>query len=478
MAKILKILLLWAWMINLATADDSSKVLNIPLHSARISLDPSGIQDISSLFVSRQVNCQLVREQGAIYTLEAAESIKYTSPLEVIIKINKNASFHDGSPITANDVIASFNDIKESRSTLRNIFNWVSEMAAIDSRTVRIKLYKPVPQFLKVLAAPNYGIFKASFMHKARSNNKLWEKPLGCGKYLITENTDSIIKLSPVNDGYHINFYLTESNQLAPSEAEKFDITDLQVSGINANLKNYNIIETYDPTQIYIGLNSNKAPWNSKVARCNFLSKLDTSVIRSKYGSSAKEANDYFPQGILGYDIKNKYMSKIIENNHEQPSDQPSFCLAYLTLSIPDQYRSSYFDAVRKIYPNIKKMTIEQARHFGPDFLKTNCDALIIGLKSNYLDGYEYLVPLSEKNANYTGYIDKELASEIKDSQSIVDPTLRAKRYRAIVTKIDDLCLMRPLVSITMRKIYIRNTLNTPDIGIGPLNEYDLSKVK
>ncbi|HTM64517.1 MAG TPA: ABC transporter substrate-binding protein, partial [Gammaproteobacteria bacterium] len=340
MAKILKILLLWSCIISLAAAEDSPKVLNIPLHAARISLDPNGIQDVSSLFVSRQVNCQLVREQGAAYTLEAAESIKYTSPLEVIIKINKNALFHDGSPITANDVIASFNDIKESRSTLRNIFNWVSEMTAVDSRTVKVKLDKPVPQFLKVLAAPNYGIFKASFLHKARSNNKLWKKPLGCGKYFITDHTNSIIKLSPVNEGYQINFHLTQSNQLTPTEAEQYDITDLQIIGNTAYLKDHSIVETYDPTQIYIGLNSNKAPWYNKAARCSFLSKLDTRAIKNKYGSFAKAANDYFPQGVLGYDIKNKYMSKIIDHNHQQPPTQPSFCVAFLTLSIPEKYRS------------------------------------------------------------------------------------------------------------------------------------------
>ena len=90
-------------------------------------------------------------------------------------------------------------------------------------------------------------------------------------------------------------------------------------------------------------------------------------------------------------------MSKIINNDHEKPPALSSFCLAYLTLSIPDKYRGAYFDAAKKIYPNVKKVPIEEARHFGPDFLKTNCDAFIIGLKSNYLDGYEYLVPLQKK---------------------------------------------------------------------------------
>src|SRR5271166_2113967 len=114
MEKILTSLAIFLFSIS-CIAHANSDVLKIPLQTASVSLDPSHIQDTSSLFVSRQINCQLVRSKGSIYKLEAAKSIEYISPLEIRIKISDNATFYDGTPVTANDVVASFYYIKKTR---------------------------------------------------------------------------------------------------------------------------------------------------------------------------------------------------------------------------------------------------------------------------------------------------------------------------------------------------------------------------
>src|SRR3990167_4476995 len=78
-------------------ANSTNKELRVTLQSSMISLDPGGIQDSQSWVVSRQVNCQLVRSQGAIFVLDAAESIKYITPLKIVLKISNKAKFHDRS---------------------------------------------------------------------------------------------------------------------------------------------------------------------------------------------------------------------------------------------------------------------------------------------------------------------------------------------------------------------------------------------
>lgn len=70
------------------------KELRIPLQSTVITLDPGDIQDASSLFVARQINCQLIINEGENFTLDAAESIKYITPLKIVLKIKNNAKFH------------------------------------------------------------------------------------------------------------------------------------------------------------------------------------------------------------------------------------------------------------------------------------------------------------------------------------------------------------------------------------------------
>jgi ABC-type transport system substrate-binding protein len=125
----MKNILVWtiislSFISNLTRANDNRE-LRVTLQSSLISLDPGGIQDSQSLMVSRQVNCQLVRSQDSVFVLDAAESIKYITPFEIILKLNNKVRFHDGSPVTAEDVLASFNYIKESRNILQNLFVWI-----------------------------------------------------------------------------------------------------------------------------------------------------------------------------------------------------------------------------------------------------------------------------------------------------------------------------------------------------------------
>ena len=164
----------------------AERVLNIPLHAAKVSLDPTGVQDRSTLWVSRQINCQLVRNQGGTLKPDLATTIKYLTPLKIAIGLNRRLHFQDGSSVTAKDVVASFNYLKHSRHVLINIFLWVKSIQAVGDSEVVFTLKKPIPQFLKVLSSPNYAIFKSSFIEKAKKekvlldNNLLkptWENP-------------------------------------------------------------------------------------------------------------------------------------------------------------------------------------------------------------------------------------------------------------------------------------------------------------
>src|SRR4051794_5858922 len=102
--------------------------LQIPVPAGTISLDPTAVQDQSSLWVSRQVNCQLVRlNQGSVLN-EAVESYRYLSPSKIQMKLGKEYRFHDGSELRADDIIATFDYLRTSRGVLRNIFGWINQI--------------------------------------------------------------------------------------------------------------------------------------------------------------------------------------------------------------------------------------------------------------------------------------------------------------------------------------------------------------
>lgn len=453
--------------------------LNIPLQESIISLDPTHIQDVPSLFISRQINCQLVRNKGAILSLEAADEIKYISPLAIRIKIKKDALFHDQSSITAEDVIASFSYLKKSQTVTHNIFYWIERLEAVDNKTVIFYLKNSTPQFLTVLSSPNYAIFKKSFLLKAEKNPALWNNPMGCGGYKIESLNSKTIKLSPVSSGMPITFHLLHQNQIDANDIELFDIVSLKVIGKSSKMNKFNKVELFDPLQLFIGLNTQSKFWKNKEQRCAFLAKLNPDYLLKNYGDIATIANDFLPQGSLGYESSADFIGNIRkkEKNDVLLPQPQVFSLAYLTVSIPKMYLASYRQMVQKIYPEINMLPISNTKSFGPEFLRQNGDALLYGIKSNSLDAYEYFQVFFNKDANFSRIYDPELIQKVQDSQEATNANDRVKVYREIVNKIEDICVIRSLITIPMRIIYTNKKLKIPNIGVGPLNEYYLGNI-
>lgn len=455
-----------------------ARVINVPLYSKMISLDPTGMQDQSSLWVSRHVNCQLVRLEGSQTALDAASKINFKSPTEIEITLKEDARFHDGTPLKADDVIASLNFIKESRSVLRNIFQWINGYKILSQKKMLIILKEPVPHFLRTLSGPNYAIFKKEFIQKARANKTLWKTPLGCGSYKVDEYQESkYVLISPVfKKGPKIAFHLFSENQVSAEKANMFDIIGVPIVGKKelADFKTYFI---FDPYQIFIGLNTKLPRWKEKANRCNLFSHLDRTPIMNSYGDLGRVANDFFPKGVIGYneDANFEAYYKKLSNSKNPPNN---FCLSIIAASIPEIYRDSFSRILPFEGTRIEKKLIKNPKTFGKTFQGQQCDALVIGLKTNYLDGYEYLLIFSEENANFTGYKNEQLINEIKRAQNVEDFTERALTYQHIADTIKQRCLVYPLVTLPMKKIFVKKTLRLENIGKGPLNEYYLGNVE
>jgi len=465
-----------------AQADQDRDAIRIPLQAANIFFDPSGVQDTQSLLVSRQINCQLVRNQGYFSELEAAESIKYTSPKEIVFKISSKAKFHDGSQVTANDVLASFNYIRKSRHVFQNLFSWVDKIKIYNDKTIILCLKKESPQFLKVLSSTNFPIFKKEFLERAEKNPALWKMPLGCGGYKVSEFTDNSIKLQPINQGLPIIFDLNKTNQLNASDMKNYDIVSINVIGNSKELNNFNILNIYDPMQYYLALNSKSKFWKNKYERCKFLHDIDIKKLLVSYGEPAIEAIDFFPKGTLGYSSKGDFNSVISalskkSKNYTELTQKETFCFAYLSMSMQEKYKIEYINSLKKIYPNIVMYPIKSTKNFGKDFIDSKCDAFLFGWKASYYDGYEYLTMFEDKKINFSGMYYKSLSEKITQSQNITNLNKRSLAYQTIVNEIGSSCVIRPLITVPVKKVYIRKKIIATGIGLVPTHLYYFGNV-
>lgn len=293
------------------------------------------------------------------------------------------------------------------------------------------------------------------------------------------ESDSNHVVLYPVKNGMKVEFILNKSNKISSSLMDKYDIVSLGAINKSKNMDQFNKIEIFDPYQVFIGLNGGNGIWKNREARCSFLSKIKLNKLIESYGDGFVQSNDFIPAGILGYS-KNERFFQEIGKEYKNVSIKPRkrFCLAYLAVSIPREYINHYYDMVREVYPHVNLVPLLDSKLFGQKFVKSKCDAILFSLKSDNFDGYEYIDIFANKDANFSGIYSNSLEKQIKNSQNIVNENHKVQQYREVIRKIEDMCVIRPLLSTTMRAIYIKKSIIAPGIGLGSLNDYYLGNVR
>ena len=118
--------------------------------------------------------------------------------LDYTFKIRKDATFHDGTPITVDDVVFSIELYKASEYQGSQI-SMLSSVEAIDDETVVCHLDVPYAPFLSGICAPNI----ASKAYYEADAEKFAAEPIGSGPYkFVSREIGSQITLEAYEDYY------------------------------------------------------------------------------------------------------------------------------------------------------------------------------------------------------------------------------------------------------------------------------------
>ncbi|WP_316015256.1 extracellular solute-binding protein [Roseobacter sp. HKCCA0434] len=126
-------------------------------------------------------------EPDALYGL-IAESIEYPENREwIIFNIRPEARFHDGEPITAEDIVASYNALyDDGRPTYRlGIFRDVAGVEALDERRVRFSFNPDAPLRDMPSIVGGLPIFPASWLAENDFAESSLEPVPGSGPYVL-----------------------------------------------------------------------------------------------------------------------------------------------------------------------------------------------------------------------------------------------------------------------------------------------------
>lgn len=140
-----------------AFADKASDTLVAAFNKEVQTLDGLYSTSRENLILSYLTSDQLVEidlETGE-YVGALAESYTWVDDRTIDFTLREGLSFHDGSPVTVEDIVYSFDWIVDEDSKTRRgafIRGWFESAVAVDDRTVRVTAKNPYPLMLRDIA--------------------------------------------------------------------------------------------------------------------------------------------------------------------------------------------------------------------------------------------------------------------------------------------------------------------------------------
>lgn len=151
-----------------------------------ITLVPHGIPEVFTLMAQSNIYEGLVEFDPRMRVAPLlAENWETPDPKTWLFRLRRGVTFHDGSPLTAEDVVFSLRRAKEdSASSLRANFVQIESIEAVDLQTVRITTKRPFPLLLYKLVSV-FIVPEKQFT--ALGPEAFGRSPVGTGPYLLKD---------------------------------------------------------------------------------------------------------------------------------------------------------------------------------------------------------------------------------------------------------------------------------------------------
>lgn len=415
-----------------------AKTLVIGFDDDLFTLDPAD-------FSHRQTEAMLRQVYEGLSTympdrdivLELAESIEAVDDVTYKVKVRQGVTFHDGTPLTAEDVAFSINRlVKEGAmagrtSQRRSLLGPTREAIAVDNDTVLIKLDHPWPLFerfipLQMIVPHNVG-------------DEYIDHPIGTGPFVFEEWVRGSHFTVVRNENYwgkkpqldRVVFRIIEdaSARVAALRAGEVDIaTFIPVHEIPSleSASHLEVVSVLGTRSYFLELNVNKPPFNDIRVRqaMNYAVDIDTIINVLYEGRATRIPFILSPQAFAYHDGLQKYpydpakAKKLLAEAgypngfefeldvvdiHRSRAEIYQAMLAQVGIRVKIRTWPNS-GALKDAWWQAKKLPVEQQR-----------DAILNDWGNSSLDPYDILIPKFHSDpyglgrGNYSGYANPEV---------------------------------------------------------------------
>ncbi|MGE0221306.1 ABC transporter substrate-binding protein [Mycolicibacterium sp.] len=362
--------------------------------------------------------------------------------------------FHDGTPMTADDVVFSYRRIIDEELANSDKFSAVTAVEAPDPRTVVIRTDRPVPNMLT-----NLGGFKGMAIVSRRNveSGQLGTHPIGTGPFSFrSQRSGDSITLEanpnywggpPAVTGVTFRFISEPSTALSALQAGEIDWTDSVPTQRVAQLADddsLTLAVTPSNDYWYLALNQARAPWNDVRVRQAIAYAIDRDAIvaATSYGTAA--ANQLaIPQGNPWYTPYDRYSTGGLDEARrllDEAGAAPTDLDMLVTTEYPETVTAAQIvaDNLAPLGITVNIRTVDFATWLDEQN-SGNFDMLMMGWLGNIdPDDFYYAQHHTDGTSNAQKFSNPEVDRLLDAGRVETDRAARADHYAKAATLIAD----------------------------------------
>ena len=305
-----------------------------------ITLDPAVVYEYSGILVAHNVYQTLVTFVGSdLQTIKPslADSWDTTDTgdhWELTFHLHDGNKFASGNPITADDVVYSFNRVLTINGSPAFLFTDVAgltadSVTAVDPLTVQINLPKTASPgaFLAVLTNTVAGVVDSKVVkeNEGSDNGATWllDHSAGSGPYVVDHWTKDVEVLLTANPNYGgdkpalssilIRHVPESANQLTELQAGDADValnlTPEQLATLGGDTTG---IKGSDMRLFYVGMNVTVAPLDKVEVREALRMAIDyDGIVNALLSGNAQKVQTIVPSPMFGYNSDTPFQQDI-----------------------------------------------------------------------------------------------------------------------------------------------------------------------
>ncbi|MDO5670976.1 MAG: ABC transporter substrate-binding protein [Corynebacterium sp.] len=241
------------------------------------------------------------------YPALAAGEPEEVSDTEMEITLREGAKFSDGTDVTTQDVVSSFERAMAEGNLYASMLDFIDTVEAKDESTVTITLKNPFPVALKRLAV-------VKIVPESATDEELTAQPIGTGPWKYDQISDDQITASP-NEHYNgdhpagagemrWSVIKDDTARTTAAQSGEIDIMEAVPAANRSQLEAAGMtVDEVDGFNLpFLLFNTSKEPFNDPAVRQAFFYAIDTDkLISNSMDDMATKATSFLPESNPNY---------------------------------------------------------------------------------------------------------------------------------------------------------------------------------